>query len=145
VLDVLDRNPDVNTVVLLQPTSPLRGDIDISSALAIYRMSGAKTCVSVCEAIQSPYWMFTVSDQLVLEPLSIAGSRILRRQELPVAYSLNGAIYIADAKWLKESRCFVDSNTVAYVMPKSRSIDIDTQEDLELAEFFYRKNKSATS
>ena len=34
-----------------------------------------------------------------------------RRQELPVTYKLNGAIYLAKISFFKESKTFLDSNT----------------------------------
>ena len=36
-----------------------------------------------------------------------------------------------DAAWLRRTRTFVTPETVAYVMPASRSIDIDTADDFE--------------
>ncbi|MEL0138465.1 MAG: hypothetical protein VW806_13415, partial [Halieaceae bacterium] len=55
----------------------------------------------------------------------------LQRQNLPPAYSLNGAIYAAEIDWLREYRLFVSDETVGYVMPNETSIDIDNQSDLE--------------
>lgn len=141
VIDALDRCPEAVTVVLLQPTSPLRTSEDISTALFLYQQSGAKSCVSVCEAAQSPYWMFSISNQDTLVPI-IQDAVAHRRQELQTAYALNGAIYIADTEWLRTSRSFIDTKTIALVMPQSRSIDIDTLEDFELAEFFCNNGRS---
>jgi CMP-N-acetylneuraminic acid synthetase len=139
VIDALNLCPEAKTVVLLQPTSPLRMSVDIKNALNAYFDAGAKSCVSVSEAVQSPYLMFSISDQQTLVSL-LKRSESLRRQELPTAYILNGAIYIADVEWLKRTQTFLDLNTLPYVMPSSRSVDIDTLEDFKYAEYLINEN-----
>jgi N-acylneuraminate cytidylyltransferase len=49
-------------------------------------------------------------------------------------YVLNGAVYVAEIAWLRRSRGFLTDQTVAYVMPGERSVDIDTERDFLLAE-----------
>ena len=54
-------------------------------------------------------------------------------------FHINGAIYIATAG-LVHSKSFIDyANSILYEMPKSRSIDIDTEEDLHLANYLGKK------
>jgi CMP-N,N'-diacetyllegionaminic acid synthase len=65
----------------------------------------------------------------VLEP----PENTVRRQDLPPIYVLNGAIYVADVAELRKSRSFVTCQTVGYMMPAERSIDIDTAADFEAA------------
>jgi N-acylneuraminate cytidylyltransferase len=55
----------------------------------------------------------------------------LRRQDLPPAWCLNGAVYVAQVDWLRSRRDFLSTDTVAYPMPAQRSVDIDTPDDLE--------------
>lgn len=129
VLDVLQRYPGHQWVVLLQPTSPLRQAADIDAAIDHCLEANAPSCVSVCEAQESPYWMYTITDAGHMEPVIPATART-RRQDLPPAYSLNGAIYLARVDWLERERTFVRPETVAYEMPLVRSLDIDTESDL---------------
>ena len=63
----------------------------------------------------------------VLEPLN----GVTRRQDFPKSYILNGAIYIARVDWLIKAKTFVSAETIGYVMPRERSIDIDDEMDLE--------------
>lgn len=132
VLHAIDQLPDFEYVVLLQPTSPLRSSDDIDSAFALMLKSNAPSCVSVCEADQSPYWMYRVADDKKLQRLLPEIDGITRRQDLPPIYVLNGAIYIARIDWLRANRSFVGEETVAYHMPKERSLDIDTAQDFEI-------------
>ena len=55
----------------------------------------------------------------------------LRRQDLPPAWCLNGAVYAAHIPWLLQHRTFVTSQTVGYPMPAERSLDIDTPADVQ--------------
>lgn len=128
VLDALRRCPGFDWVVLLQPTSPLRTAQDIDCALERCIETGAPACVSVCAAQENPYWMFTLAEGGHLSPL-LPGSTIARRQDLPRVYALNGAVYVAKAEWLLQQGSFITSETVAYEMPRERSLDIDTEED----------------
>lgn len=132
VADCLQRIPGYDYIVLLQPTSPLRSTEDIDSAITNCIDKEAPACVSVCEAEESPYWMYTLQGRGAMVP--VISNDYLRRQELPPVYVLNGAIYVADAQWFAQARGFMSSDTLAYCMPRCRSIDIDVVEDLELVE-----------
>lgn len=131
VLHALDAVGGYDVVVLLQPTSPLRTAEDIDAACERFAASGAPSCVTVCEAQQSPYWMYRVGESAVLEPFAAVPPGVTRRQDLPRVYALNGAVYVADATWLRASRSFLGPQTVAQVMPIERSIDIDTPADFK--------------
>ncbi len=132
VLHALEQLPGFEYVILLQPTSPLRNAADIDSAFTLMLESAEHSCVSVCEADQSPYWMYQLTVDNKLERLIPEIGEINRRQDLPKVYVLNGAIYIARVDWLLEKKKFVSSETVAYLMPKERSLDIDTAQDFEI-------------
>jgi CMP-N,N'-diacetyllegionaminic acid synthase len=128
LLDALDRLPGYEWVVLLQPTSPLRTAADIEGCIARCLETGAPACVSVTRARENPYWMCTLTADGRLQPL-LAHALITRRQDLPAAYRLNGAVYVARAGFLRERRNFLQPETVAYEMPVERSLDIDTEAD----------------
>lgn len=134
VLHALGALPGFDFVMLLQPTSPLRTAADIDAACALLATTSAPSCVSVAPAEQSPYWMVRLDERQRMAPILPLPPGVTRRQDLPAAYVLNGAIYIADCAWLREQRSFVGEGTVAYVMPAERSIDIDTLADTREAE-----------
>jgi CMP-N,N'-diacetyllegionaminic acid synthase len=136
VLDALDRVPGYDVVVLLQPTSPLRTAVDIDGALEHMAACGAASCVSVEEALSHPWLVFGRDEEGRLKPLAPPSDGVsLRRQDLPPALVLNGAVYAADAAWLRCERTFIKPGaTVAWEMPADRSADIDTLEDFHAAE-----------
>lgn len=137
---VLTSQP-ADAVVLLQPTSPLRDVHDIEVGLEKFVSANANSLVSVCPTRTSPYWMYRLSSDERLQPL-LPKSDAATRQELPATYQVNGALYIVNASWFAEHHVFVDDHTVAYVMPADRSIDVDTPEDLIVAEALLTHQKS---
>lgn len=132
VLHALDVMPGYDYLVLLQPTSPLRVADDIDACVERC-LAGAPACVSVCEAEQSPYWMYRLSEIGALHPLmTLPDGLIPRRQDLPPVYALNGAVYVAKTDWLRTHETFLSEGVVGYVMPQERSLDIDTELDLRI-------------
>ncbi|WP_306534962.1 cytidylyltransferase domain-containing protein [Geobacter sp.] len=142
VLHALNALPErYDLVVLLQPTSPLRSIEDIDSCIRLITETEAKSCVSVVEPDKSPYWMYKIDDTGTLVPLF--SGEWGRRQDLPQVYALNGAVYVAETDWLLSGNGLVTDKTVAYRMPKERSLDIDTESDLSYFEvvILNRRNK----
>ena len=123
--------PVYDLVVLLQPTSPLRTVEDIDGAISLMMSRKARACVSMVEPDKSPYWMYSLDSSGKLLPL-LDGDYACR-QEIPAVYALNGAVYVAESSWLVRMRTFITDETVAYIMPKDRSIDIDTETDLAIS------------
>lgn len=136
VLHAQEQIPDYDILVILQPTSPLRTGCDIDNALDKMIKREADSCVSVVEPEKSPFWFYSVNDDERLKPLMDPAFATKRRQDLPSMYVLNGALYIVRTAWLKQNECLIDGHTLAYQMPKERSVDIDTAFDLKIAEMY---------
>ena len=124
-----DFHPDY--VALLQPTSPLRTAKHIQEAFRLIEETSADALVSVTPAKEHPFWIKRISKTGKLENL-LPESPPKRRQDLPLFYSLNGAIYIAATQFLLNGGDWQSVDATAYVMPQEVSIDIDTQYDLEI-------------
>jgi len=132
VLDALERLPGYDVIVLLQPTSPLRSTGDIDATLERLVSTGAPACVTVRPAEEHPYWTFKVGPDGRLSRFAEPAAGLpLRRQDLPPAWCLNGAVYAARTPWFRIERSFLSPATVAQPMPAERSIDIDTPADVE--------------
>jgi CMP-N,N'-diacetyllegionaminic acid synthase len=130
--------PDI--VLTLQPTSPLRSAADIAAALRMLELSDADSVVSVNEvtAHAHPMRMLKV-DEHGLAKLFATGepvrNRINRRQDLPKAWVMNGAIYACRTHVLFAAPpSLYGDRVVAYPMPPERSISIDDLDDWEAAE-----------
>jgi CMP-N,N'-diacetyllegionaminic acid synthase len=121
-------------VLLLQPTSPLRQAEDIQNSIALLLEREAACVVSVSQVEQHPYWMKRVAADGRLEEFLPEVAMPTRRQDLPPAYAVNGAIYLGRRDWLMANQSFYGPATYGYIMPPERSLDIDTALDLRLAE-----------
>lgn len=135
VLHAIENLTEFDWVVLLQPTSPLRTAEDIDGIVRFCIDKKAPSAVSVCEVCKHPYWMFLRDELERLQPMFPQEVESLQRQDLPQAYVLNGALYLARIDWLKEYKKFIRPETLGYVMSQHSSTDIDSTLDWHWAEF----------
>lgn len=119
-------------VVMLLPTSPLRAGADLDSAIAALQGSGAPSVISVCAT--SPHGSLRWLRDGRLVPLAQAGERNFQRQEVEPLYAVNGSIYVAATSALREQRSFHIDGALGSIMPRRRSIDINSLEDFAMAE-----------
>lgn len=132
VIDALERVPGYDIVVLLQPTSPLRSANDIDGAIEHLELNSAQACVTVREAEEHPYLTFYADEQGCLAHyVTPPAGTPMRRQDLPVAWCLNGAVYALRTESFLKNRSFLTARTIFYPMPAERSLDIDTPSDVE--------------
>jgi len=143
-IHAIDQLPGYDLLLILQPTSPLRTTADIDGVLEQLVKTDAASCVSVTEPDKSPYWAYSIDEKERIAPLIDAELARRRRQDLPAAYVLNGAVYAAHIPWLKQQQGFVGDDTVAYVMPKEHSLDVDTLLDLQICETVLASTTSDT-
>ncbi len=125
-----------DSLVLLQPTSPLRTAEDIDGAVETFYQNNRRPVVSVSEVSDHPILIRTIEQTPEgerLKPL-LEGSSTVRRQDMPPFYRVNGSIYINPFEEIRRTTSFND-NPVPFVVPTSRSVDIDEPLDLVLAEF----------
>ena len=133
VLHALELLPHVSDVLLLQPTSPLRTSADIEAIVALRQQAGRESAVSLTPSAKHPAWMYSLSQDQRLETLlRLDGAHC--RQQLPPTYVLNGALYLASRDFLLREKALIASDTLGYVMPADRSVDIDTPFDWQWAE-----------
>lgn len=125
-------------VMVLQPTSPLRDVDDILGACRLMLERKAASVISVCEVDHHPWWCNTLPEDFNMENFIRPDISGLNRQELPVFYRLNGAIYLGEWGFLKKGNSFYGPRTFAYIMPRNRSVDIDTEIDFMLAEMLIK-------
>ena len=133
-----NKRKQYDLMMLLQPTSPLRATEDIDKAIETLFLKEAKAIVSVCEVAHHPLWANTLPKNGCMKDFIKKEIMNKNRQELPVFYRLNGAIYLAYCDYIKQCRSFIGKETFAYIMPIERSIDIDSEMDLELAEILIK-------
>jgi CMP-N,N'-diacetyllegionaminic acid synthase len=133
-IDALEaRGVPVGTVVLLQPTSPLRTAADVDAAVELHAEGGCDSVVSVARNGHPPQWSFTIEGGL-LRPLMGDGYLRMRRQDVPPSYATVGAVFVASPAALRRFGGFYGDMVRPYVMPSERSVDVDSELDLALVE-----------
>ena len=121
-------------ITLLQPTSPLRDAGDIIGAHRLFEDKDADAVIGVCEAEHTPLWSNIIGSDLSMECFARTDDGVTHRQDLPVYYRINGAIYIVREKVLDNINKIYTEKCYAYIMQQSHSIDIDSELDFIIAE-----------
>lgn len=119
------RYMQVDAVMILQPTSPLRTAVDINAAIAMFEAGDSDSLVSVCEGIH-PIKSYDGEGKPFLDQMPYDKHRHR-------CYTRNGAIFITRKDLLNSGR-LIGAAPLLYKMPKTRSVDIDDIEDLAIAE-----------
>ncbi|MDC1510701.1 acylneuraminate cytidylyltransferase family protein [Gammaproteobacteria bacterium] len=138
----LEVCPSCDYFVLLQPTSPLRTARHIDDAFELMMNCGRNGCISVVRSKQSPYWMYERKSDLTLSPVLKSWDVPKRRQDLPVVFVPNGAIYICESNSFRRNGSLISADVVGYEMHGDISIDIDTLEDFEACKLQFEKQKN---
>lgn len=128
------KNIDCKTLVLLQPTSPLRNAQHIGSALALYKQRSADLVISVFEPPHTPVKAYVETPNGAITGLYSQEAPYTRRQDLPQAFQPNGAIYAFSVDAFKQHDQFPLENVYPYIMSEQDSADVDTFEDLQAVE-----------
>lgn len=116
---------EVDGVMLVQPTSPFRTKQSILAALNEFKSCESIVSVSACSG--NPEWAFHLESQVLVKP----------EAELQTLYELNGLIYLCTPNFLTENQTFITKDTRGLVIgSKKESLDIDTEADFDLAEFY---------
>lgn len=140
IQEVLDRigmdgDPLPEGVMLLQPTSPFRTVKSIHQANALYRQSHGESVVSVSPAAIHPLWCKRIVGNGELVPFIHGVECNMRSQDLPLAYALNGVIYLTAVANIRARRSIYSEHTRALVIEsREEAVDIDTPFDWILAE-----------
>lgn len=128
----------VAAVVLLPATSPLRAGVDIDQCILRFQELDTKVCATAFLSHHSPYFDMVELDKdkppfvkILSTKMSVQG----RRQDKPDVYVVNGAVFVLRRSLLPglENHFSLDQFAITE-MPGSRSIEIDSEDDLLLAE-----------
>ena len=130
------RHYDV--VLLLQNTSPFRNAEHVKEALKLYR-SDVDMVVSVNQTKTNPYYNCFEDDAEGFLKKTLDSTGFVRRQDAPVTYEYNGAIYVINAAQMKKMSLSKFTRRVKYVMDDIHSVDLDNMIDWIFAEFVLKE------
>jgi CMP-N,N'-diacetyllegionaminic acid synthase len=140
-LDTLQKEEHVipESFALLQPTSPLRTYRHIDEAAKFFKENSSQAVISVFESTYHPLKSLKIDEHGFLTGIINNEYVCIPRQQLPKAYTPNGAIYITTTEIFRKYRMLLPPETVPYFMPKSDSIDVDDMDDLNYVAFLMKK------
>jgi len=125
--------PDI--ILLLQNTSPLRTSKHIDSAIKLLLK---RNFDSVLSGFKSHYFLWTKKNSLA-SALNYNPKKRPNRQVMKKQFIENGAIYVTKLLSFKKSKCRISGKIGLYEMSMEQSIDIDSSNDLLIAELFLKK------
>lgn len=128
-----NKGKKIDTILLLQPTSPFRKIQHIIEAYKLYS-DKLDMVVSVKETAANPYYNCFEEDENGYLVISKGDGKLERRQDAPKAFEYNGSIYIINPKSLVEKGMSCMTRVGKYEMDALYSIDLDTMFDWKLAE-----------
>jgi N-acylneuraminate cytidylyltransferase/CMP-N,N'-diacetyllegionaminic acid synthase len=128
----------IDEFMVLLPTAPLRNAIDIDGAYQLFTEKNADSVISYTEELHPIHWHKFVNEEGKFEAI-FTDNMLQNRQKLKKSFYPNGAIYIFKTAVIKKGLYYTE-NSLAYIMPNNRSVDIDTIDDFEYAEFLIHKS-----
>jgi len=138
VLEKLNKNEGYqpNMIVLLQPTSPLRKATHIDDCIKLLDEKKADSVVSVSEPMEHPAVMVNWDAQGKMNFLSdlFFQEQKTQRQGYPTFFFVNGAVYVFKIQNLIKNKSRYGEKTLPYIMRQIDSIDINTIDELLIAE-----------
>ena len=123
----------IDNVILLQPTNPLRPENLLVEAFERYQDHNCESLFTVTRNHQKLGKI--IKKQFF--PLNYTIGQ--RSQDLDPLYFENGLLYIIRAELIKKGRIISDNSTPYEVNHIFANVDIDTQEDLDYANFLIKK------
>jgi CMP-N,N'-diacetyllegionaminic acid synthase len=127
------KNIYFDAILLLQPTSPLRPMSVLKNSIELFINSKSDSLISVYqEDYINKLVMYTTIDGEVLIPRDTNHNKGVRRQEHGKNLIRNGSIYITKVDYIKKNKRIISEKPVFVKMKRNDSINIDTEEDLDL-------------
>jgi CMP-N,N'-diacetyllegionaminic acid synthase len=128
-----EHGKQYDLLVLLQPTSPFRKVVQVQKAIASWE-ENLEMVVSVKETKSNPYYVLFEENANGLLVKS-KQANFSTRQECPVIYEYNGAVYVISVQSLLQHPISSFTRIKKFVMDEKSSLDIDTPLDWQFAEF----------
>lgn len=129
-------NLNFDIILILQPTSPLRKDIDIKNSIKLLSSNDYDSVISVTTYNGiSPYIMYkSVKKGIEL----LENNKFYQRQQYKKIFYRNGLIYAIKRNTLLKKKSLYGNNIGFIVTPKRRSINLDNMSDLKIIKNYYK-------
>lgn len=131
----LKKNKKINiqNIILLQPTSPLRNSNEITKAFKYFKEKKLNSLFTITPVIQSPREIISIDNKNNFNFILNNKNYYQRQQNKNKYFFIDGSIYIIDFITLRNKKKLITSSSSPYLINKKYSIDIDDNEDFIVA------------
>ncbi len=126
-------------VCVLEPTSPLRTSQDIDSALALFQKNADSVIGLTPVEFGNPGRLRVIRKGRVARLFPEQSRPGQPAQQLEPVYMPGGGIFAAQRDLLVGQKTLCGPRQAGFILPRDRGLDIDTPEDIALAEFFLQR------
>jgi CMP-N-acetylneuraminic acid synthetase len=125
---------EIDVIVMLQPTSPLRSREEVEECLRQVAEKGKSACWTVSQIDLKFHYrkQLKIGSGDALE-LAFSGDRVVARQELQQVFMRNGACYVFSRDTVMNDPNLLGTNC-GYVISNGIRPNIDTTDELELCQ-----------
>ncbi len=141
-MERLDGGRKLDVLVCVPATSPMRAVEDIDGCIRAVLETDADVALTVRASERRPYFnMVQIEDgyaRLVIAPKGA----VFRRQDAPPVYDITTVAYAARPQFVLTADRMMQGRVKAVEVPAERALDIDTELDLEYAEFLLGRRQA---
>jgi len=130
-----------DNVCLLMPTSPLRTSKHIQHAYTRFTEAEADSLVSVSPLGKLETNLRVYNDKGLIDYYKKDIERNQNRQNTKKLYAVNGSIYFSKVSSFLKFKTFHIENIIDYKMSSIHSVDVNTEEDLEIAKLLFKYSR----
>lgn len=137
---IIKKNPKLEYLVYLQPTSPIRKKNQLKKALEIIEVKNYDSIWSITKIDKKfhPLKLLDMKKGGTIKLYSDKGRQIIARQQLGDFYIRNGIFYIFRISKLLKHKSIYLKNSLGFEI-KNKVVNIDNLEDLKLAQKMLRQ------
>ncbi len=131
----------VKSLIIVDPTSPLRTSNDINKAISLFERKKPDLLVSVHKAQHNPYFSIIEKKGKFYNLSKSSKSNPGSRQEVKEVFEINTIVWIYSRKAIFKIKKRIPKKTIIFITPIERSIDIDNYNDIKLINYYLQNNE----
>tara|TARA_B100000315_G_scaffold102420_1_gene93952 strand:- start:892 stop:1575 length:684 start_codon:yes stop_codon:yes gene_type:complete len=127
-------------IVILPTTSPFRIKKDVEKCISLYKKKKFDYVMVIAKASHNPYFNMVKKNKKNLVKICMPlNKKIVRRQDAPKIFNITTVCYVVSAKFVLSKKSVFKSGKIGAIeIPYERSLDLDTEFDLKIANLLNR-------
>lgn len=137
LLEMVEKDgTSVDILADLDAACPLRAPEDIAGAVDLLRESDAEVVITAYAPERNPYFnMVEIADDGFAKVVKSLPRPVTSRQEAPRVFSLSPSVFAISRGALRRYAHWSEAKVLLHEIPRHRALDIDSEFDMQLAEF----------